>query len=146
VTSLEREVAVEVDCIIYTGCIGNSGYGLDYDPDTKKTISAHRLAFKLANGYLPKVVMHLCDVPTCVNPLHLKGGTQSDNIKDCVAKGRYPFTRRSLNQEQVLFIYDSSETQRKLASLFDVDQKTVYNIKHGLCYKEYTGHGGSCGV
>ena len=35
------------------------------------------------------VVMHTCDNPACCNPHHLVVGTQSDNIKDCVSKGRF---------------------------------------------------------
>ena len=81
------------ECVLYTGYVSKAGYGLTYNPETKKTISAHRLAFKQANGYLPKVVMHVCDNPTCINPEHLKAGTQSENIKDCVQKGRYSYSK-----------------------------------------------------
>ena len=35
------------------------------------------------------VVMHTCDNPSCFNPNHLTVGTQSDNILDCIRKGRY---------------------------------------------------------
>jgi hypothetical protein len=143
------EVVVVSDpvCIPYMGYIAPNGYGMDYDPETKKTISAHRLAFKQAYGYLPKVVMHLCDYKQCVNPKHLQAGTQSENIKDCVAKGRYDYSKRKLNKEQVLEIYnDKSKSQRTLAASYGVTQRVVQGIKWGQTYKEYTGHGGSCGV
>jgi hypothetical protein len=60
-----------------------------------KRIFVHRFSWSLANGPIPtgKVICHRCDVPLCVNPEHLFIGTQSDNIRDCVAKGRHPRQR-----------------------------------------------------
>lgn len=34
-------------------------------------------------------VLHECDNPRCCNPEHLKVGTMSQNMKDCVARGRH---------------------------------------------------------
>ena len=34
------------------------------------------------------VVMHTCDNPRCVNPYHLRVGTQRENIHDMIRKGR----------------------------------------------------------
>lgn len=34
------------------------------------------------------VVMHICDNPACINPEHLKLGTQTENIADRSRKGR----------------------------------------------------------
>lgn len=137
---------MESDCVIHTGYISNAGYGLTYNPETKKTISAHRKAFKDAHGYLPKVVMHICDTPTCVNPQHLIAGTQSMNILDCVSKGRYNNSKRKLSKEDVEHIYSSSFSQRALAKYYGVTQRVIWGIKNHKTYCEWTGHGGSCGV
>lgn len=68
------------------------GYGnVRYDG---KWRMAHRVAYYTTKGPIPEgnVVMHICDNPSCVNPKHLKTGTQSDNLRDMMAKGRrkYP--------------------------------------------------------
>lgn len=59
------------------------------------TTYAHRVAYVLAKGPIEagQVVMHTCDVPSCVNPAHLVLGTQAQNLADCRAKGRQPKTR-----------------------------------------------------
>ena len=56
----------------------------------KKKITAHRMSWELHNGAIPNalLVLHKCDVPACVNPGHLFLGTYSDNIQDCIKKGR----------------------------------------------------------
>ena len=56
-----------------------------------ESVFAHRLAYELARGPIPAgmVVMHACDAPNCVNPDHLSVGTQAENIRDSVKKGRH---------------------------------------------------------
>jgi hypothetical protein len=41
----------------------------------------------------PRLVLHECDNARCCNPAHLKAGTQSQNMKDCVARGRWRLLR-----------------------------------------------------
>jgi len=52
---------------------------------------AHRWAYEKFYGPIPAglFVMHTCDNPPCINPSHLRLGTNSDNIKDSVTKGRF---------------------------------------------------------
>lgn len=56
---------------------------------------AHRMSWRLTYGEISAGlnVLHKCDVPTCVNPVHLFLGTQLDNVKDMTAKGRHVGTR-----------------------------------------------------
>lgn len=39
-----------------------------------------------------EVVLHTCDWPPCFLYEHLRRGTQGDNVRDCVAKGRHRST------------------------------------------------------
>lgn len=51
---------------------------------------AHRIAYWLWKGEIPNglFVLHQCDVPQCINPEHLHLGTQKDNVREMIEKGR----------------------------------------------------------
>jgi hypothetical protein len=50
------------------------------------------VAYAALTGPIPdgSDVRHDCDNPPCVNPDHLRTGTRSDNMQDCVQRGRNP--------------------------------------------------------
>ena len=79
-------------CWLWTGSTNKYGYGLTHrgGPNQATTRRAHRMAWELCNGPIPKGlwVLHKCDNPPCVNPDHLFVGNRSDNMKDAAAKGR----------------------------------------------------------
>lgn len=52
--------------------------------------AAHRAVWTAYNGPIPDglFLLHKCDVKACVNPEHLSLGTQADNIRDMINKGR----------------------------------------------------------
>lgn len=76
-------------CWIWASHISGNGYG--YFSLNNKELRAHRVAYELTKGPIPKGlhVMHTCDNPKCVNPDHLKIGTHQDNMSDMVKKGRH---------------------------------------------------------
>lgn len=78
-------------CWNWKGCKDKNGYGSIFVKSPNKTMSVHRLSFKLANGFLPRKldVCHTCDNPGCVNPKHLWVGTAKENIQDCIKKKRF---------------------------------------------------------
>jgi hypothetical protein len=100
-----------------------------------KVYGAHVYSWILTNGKIPRWlwVLHRCDNPPCINPKHLFLGNQSDNIIDCVLKGRHAATK--LNPEKVKEIrkkIDFGEGIRKLGREFGVCHKTIYEIKKGI--------------
>jgi hypothetical protein len=93
-TVLERfwekvRIAGEQDCWLWTGAVGRHGYG-NFGMKAGHTVRAHRFSYELAKGSIPSglVILHGCDTALCVNPAHLSVGTQRDNMRDMVTKGR----------------------------------------------------------
>lgn len=82
-------------CMEWKGHLTTAGYpsvGV-YTPKTlglaKRSGLVHRRVYELVHGATPSVVLHKCDNRKCINPAHLIGGTQKDNIQDSIAKGRF---------------------------------------------------------
>lgn len=131
-----EKVAVRDDgCWYWTAFCMENGYGLFRFPEGHKL--AHRVSYELFNGPLdPKLdVMHLCDVPCCVNPAHLRLGTRTDNMRDAVVKGRMvrgsAHGRAKLTDLQALNILKDNRPQKVVASEYNVSQTTVSEIKSG---------------
>ena len=79
-------------CLVWTGAqkIGRDGsrlYGLFNDG--QKMVQAHRFIYERCVEPLGNhILMHSCDIPSCIALQHLSPGTQAQNVADCIAKGR----------------------------------------------------------
>jgi hypothetical protein len=77
------------ECWPWTGA-NSRGYGQFYVDGRNRR--ATQVSWEMHNGApFPdgKMACHSCDNPACVNPRHIWPGTMSDNINDCVRKGRH---------------------------------------------------------
>jgi len=106
------------------------------------------MMFEKMNGPIPPgmIIMHICDTPACVNPAHLRLGTQAENVKDrdqkgrLVAKGhpgiRNPWAR--LDDDKIRIIRRDAQrgiAQRVLAVRFGVNQGQISKIVTGRAWR-----------
>lgn len=79
---------ISTQCVLWDGPMGPRGYGRV--TVNGRRVLAHRHVYQKFHGPLGEreVVRHTCDNPLCVNPYHLESGTQADNVRDMVARGR----------------------------------------------------------
>jgi predicted XRE-type DNA-binding protein len=131
------EVSIK-GCWIWLGGIDGGGYGLA--KIRKKTWKAHRLSYSIFVGQIPEGldVLHKCDNPPCVRPSHLFPGTVSQNMQDCISKGRFRTLPGELNgnskltTDQALKIKEIRQcqklSQRKIAEMFRITQGHVSRI------------------
>lgn len=116
-----------------------------WDKDWKKvkTASCHRLVYEECFGGIPDghVVMHTCDNPWCVQPAHLKTGTQRDNYHDAKRKGRN--TRGSVGNAKLTEIdipkirerLKGGETLDSVARDFGVSSYPIFAIRKGIAWR-----------
>lgn len=132
-----------VRCWEWTAGKEGDGYGA-FCVDGKQ-YKSHRISWYLHFGEIPQKasILHHCDNPSCVNPKHLFSGTQRDNMRDKILKGRQGDTRpispsRIHNHQyrkltdgekfEVRIRYDEGESSYKIASDLGVSQATVHKI------------------
>lgn len=122
-------------CWIWMASCTNDGYGTIKKGG--KHVLTHRLSWHMAYGPIPDglSVLHSCDNPPCVNPDHLFLGTQKDNMRDMINKGRYVGKGNTiLTDAQVREIRkryaQGGITYAKLGSAYGVSSSAVNHIVH----------------
>lgn len=83
---------IKGNCWIWSAAKDQNGYGVMWNPITRKRERATRISVSLFTGQKlnsKMLVCHHCDNPSCVRPDHLFVGTHKDNTTDMMNKGRY---------------------------------------------------------
>lgn len=142
-----REIDPKTGCWNWVGASG-AGYGRltigSLKDGTRKLGSAHRVSYEIFVGAIPAglFICHKCDNRKCFNPDHLFAGSQQDNIRDAVQKGRFhpPVYRgdghpcAKLTPAEILEIRTSRLTARELAEKFRMSESHMRNLKRGLAW------------
>jgi hypothetical protein len=115
-----------------------------------KHLRAHRVAWELANGPIPKstghhgtVVRHKCDNRLCCNPSHLEIGTQGDNVADMINRrggNAAPYygedhVNAKLNDEIVRQIRLSDRSNQWWAKKVGVSKTAIGFARRGITWK-----------
>ncbi len=122
-------------CWRWTGYL-TKGYGrIRVD---NQHIRAHRLSYQIHFGEIPAGlhVLHHCDNPACVNPDHLYVGTDKDNARDRVVRGRQPRHFGEANPHAKLTAVDVAAIRAggnvaNMAKRYGVSPSTVYMARRG---------------
>jgi hypothetical protein len=133
------------------GCLISNSCGRDYDDypyifRDGKHWRLSRWVFYINNGYVPEIVMHTCDNPTCVNPCHLIAGNTKLNALDMVKKGRAPKGDNQFSKKRKLTVSKVKQIKKliptmslqKIANRFNVSKKMILYIKQGRKWKHVT--------
>lgn len=133
-------------CWLWTAGKDNLGYG-KFVPIGKRNGLAHRTSYRLFKGPISDglLILHSCHNPSCVNPDHLRQGTDADNASDKskAKRGNQPFGKEhhnsKLTETQVLEIRDigarGNLSYTKIALLYGVNAETISNIVRRKTWK-----------
>lgn len=96
-------------------------------------VYAHRFRILISGSISDGLVAcHVCDVPLCVNRLHLFVGTQGDNLRDAARKGRLTVPRtKKLTLADRLAIQGSTEPGVLLAARYGVTATCISLTRRG---------------
>jgi len=141
---LEKILVSDKGCWEWQGalCGGKKGKGGKYGLFNIGTtlIMAHQASYLYFWGdYGELFVLHKCDNPRCINPLHLFLGTHQDNMDDAVRKERLNFGEINghthLTSQDAKAIYHDPRGLKVIAEEYDICAASVWNIKTEKTWK-----------
>ncbi len=129
------------ECLLWPFRTNHHEYGLVWDGTHNRRV--HIVAYAVPRKLplpLAGVVRHTCDNPPCFRRQHLIEGSQRDNIRDAIARGRFKpkgehHNMAKLNNEQVRqirSIYAEGGTSFRLLGIqFNVSPSCIQGVLDG---------------
>lgn len=139
-----RQVRKTDGCWLWMGGRDQDGYGIfKGEVGGVMFVRAHRFSHAFHTGDLlhGMHILHSCDNPSCVNPDHLSSGTNADNMRDKIAKGRARAApgdksgRAVLSEAQAIAIMKDARATTQIAAEYNVTAATVRDIKNRNSWK-----------
>lgn len=129
----------DTPCDIFEGFINKSGYGeISFKgiPYIAHILSAEAYQGKKRNINENLKVRHLCNNKSCVNPLHLRIGTHSENMVDAINNGSKvaKLTEHQVRYIKLLLKY-TKITQKDIGIMFNVKTSAISSIKREISWK-----------
>lgn len=123
------------DCWVWTAALAVTGYPNGFVV-LGKTFRASHVALMLDNRPRPSldlIALHNCDNKVCVNPAHLRWGTDAENHEDHRQRGERG--ARWLADDTVREILRSDERNTDIAHRLGLSASTICNIRKGRFHR-----------
>ena len=140
-----KHISTNVSIDGRTGCWNwkqatrKDGYGITWYKG--KTDYIHRVSYRIFKGDFDSnyIVRHTCDNPSCCNPDHLLLGSDKDNSKDMVDRGRSckgsKIHTAKLTEDLIPIIRTSDISSRNLSNIYGVSKTVILDIKRNKIWK-----------
>ena len=130
------------NCWLWTGKLNLTGYGKFWGVQDGVGFNvAHRFSYHIHYGPVPSglLCLHSCDNRWCVNPEHLRVGTQTENQAESKAKGRAAIGslhgNSKLTEKQARFAKESKISPNVLGARWDIHPSVITKIRTGVNWK-----------
>jgi predicted XRE-type DNA-binding protein len=141
---IKQRIKIRGECWAWTGAKTKSGYPtikVGRGRANAKTQAVHRLMWE--HFYQQEIpdgmfVMHSCDTPSCVNPLHLSIGTHAENMADMSQKGRARSGLAKLDADSIQAaqrLRSVGMMHKDIANEIGVSRSSVTKLLNGQSYR-----------
>lgn len=139
-------------CLLWIGGKTKRGYGRFKINGI--LYGAHHISYQIYINDIPEGdwILHKCDNPSCVNPIHLFNGDRSDNMKDCVLKNRHNFQNKNKAQSgethpkaklknknipEIKRLKSLGISDEEIGKKFGVVRSAIHKISNGINWKDF---------